>query len=69
MLKLRTLVLSTITAIQQEYKKCKWDFSEGKWLKVRGTADALLLVRLAEGKLAAQRTLKWVPASSNSRIN
>ena len=36
-------IMSTITAIQNEYKKCKWDFSEGKWLKVRGTADALLL--------------------------
>ena len=52
---------STMTAIQNEYKKCKWDFSEGKWLKVRGTADALLLLRLAEGKLAAQRALKLGP--------
>ena len=54
-------IMSTITAIQNEYKKCKWDFSEGKWLKVRGTADALLLLRLAEGKLAAQRALKLGP--------
>jgi len=54
-------VHATIVAIQNEYKKCKWDFSEGKWLKVRGTADALLLLRLAEGKLAAQRALKLGP--------
>ena len=46
---------STITAIQQEYKKCKWDFSEGKWLKVRGTADALLLLRLAEGETSCPK--------------
>ena len=48
---------NTLSAIKAEYAKCKWKYDEGSWLKCRGNADALLLLRLAEGKRAAERAV------------